>query len=164
MTLCGAVSLSGCGYRVASHNRLESDVDKLHVAPFKNETPTFQVEQILTRAVVNAFVRRSPFNVVSDPEEADTIMTGIVQRVTADPVIFGQETFGSTFLVTLNLQVEVRNRTTGAILFQQDDYIFREQYVINVDVENFFSELNPALGRLAEDFGSSVVSTILENF
>ena len=43
-------------------------------------------------------------------------------------------------------------------------YLFREQYVINVDVRNFFSELNPALGRIADDFAASVVTTVLESF
>ena len=164
LILCGTLAASGCGYRVASRNRIESEIDKLHVTPFKNETTTFQVEQILTRSVVNAFVRRTAFDVVSDPAQADTVMAGVVQRVNANPVIFGEATFGSTFLVTLNLRVELRNRASGKVLFQQADYVFREQYVINIDVENFFSELNPALGRIAEDLGASVVSTILEKF
>ena len=42
--------------------------------------------------------------------------------------------------------------------------MFRDQYVINVDVENFFSELNPALERIGQDFAASVVVGILEGF
>ena len=59
---------------------------------------------------------------------------------------------------------ESREQQSGKILFKNDEYIFREQYIINVDVKNFFSELNPALGRIADDFAASVVTTVLEGF
>ena len=153
-----------CGYRVASTNRLDPNIRKISVLPLKNETTTFEVEQILTRALVRAFVERSSFVMVNDPSDADAVLTGVVSALNANPVVFGQETFGSTFLVTLNARVELRDRKTGKVLFKNDNYVFREQYVINVDVKNFFSELNPALGRIAEDFSSSVVSTILEGY
>ena len=80
------------------------------------------------------------------------------------PLSFVGEPFGSTFLVTLQAQVELEDQRSGEILYKNDGYIFREQYQINVDVENFFSELNPALGRVAGDFASSVVTTLLESF
>ena len=153
-----------CGYRVASRNRMAPQIRTIAILPFENETTTFEVEQILTRALIRVFVQKSSYRVISDPSRADGILEGVISRVSANPVIFGQETFGSTFLVTLNARVELRERETGNVLFKSDNYIFREQYVINVDVRNFFSELNPSLGRIADDFASSVVTTILERF
>ena len=155
---------SGCGYRVASNNRLPLGITAIAVLPFENETTTFKVEQVLTQSVIRALVEKSSYRVTRDPTEADSVLQGVIFRVTANPVIFGEETFGSTFLVTLSARVELREQQSGKILFKNDEYIFREQYVINVDVKNFFSELNPALGRIADDFGSSVVTTILEGF
>lgn len=119
---------------------------------------------MLTQSMIRALVERSSYRVTRDPAKADGILQGVISRVTANPVIFGEETFGSTFLVTLNARVELRERQTGKILFKNDEYIFREQYIINVDVKNFFSELNPALARIADDFASSVVTTVLEGF
>ena len=153
-----------CGYRVASKNRLSPRVKVIAVLPFENETTTFEVEQMLTQSLIRAFVEKSSYRVVRDPSKADGVLQGVISRVTANPVIFGEGTFGSTFLVTLSVRVELRERETGKVLFKNDEYIFREQYVINVDVKNFFSELNPALGRIADDFASSVVTTILEGF
>ena len=66
--------------------------------------------------------------------------------------------------MTLQAQVELQDQRSGKVLYKNDGYIFREQYQINVDVENFFSELNPALGRVAGDFASSVVTTLLESY
>ena len=157
-------AFSGCGYRVASSNRLPIGITAIAVLPFENETTTFKVEQMLTQSVIRAFVERSPYRVTRDPADADSILQGVIFRVTANPVIFGEETFGTTFLVTLHARVELKERRTDKVLFKNDGYIFREQYIINVDVENFFSELNPALGRIADDFGSSVVTTVVEGF
>ena len=154
---------SACGYRIASSNRLPSGT-VIAVLPFENETTTFRVEQVLTQSVIRALVQKSGDRVTRDPAQADRILEGVISRVTANPVLFGEETFGSTFLVTLNARVELREQQSGKILFKNDEYIFREQYIINVDVKNFFSELNPALGRIADDFASSVVTTVLEGF
>jgi hypothetical protein len=158
------VAASSCSYRVASSNRLPLGTTVIAVLPFVNETTTFKVEQVVTQSVIRALVEKSGHRVTRDPTEADSILQGVISRVTANPVLFGEETFGSTFLVTLNARVELREQQTGKILFKNDEYIFREQYIINVDVKNFFSELNPALGRIADDFGASVVTTVLEGF
>jgi outer membrane lipopolysaccharide assembly protein LptE/RlpB len=156
--------VSGCGYRVASKNRLSPEFHTLAVLPLENKTTTSEVEQILTRALVRAFVEKSSYQVINDPSQADAVLRGVVSRLSASPVIFRRGTFGSTFLVTLQAQVELQDQRSGKVLYKNDGYIFREQYQINVDVENFFSELNPALGRVAGDFASSVVTTLLESY
>ncbi len=156
--------LAGCGYRVASSNRVPTDISTVAVVPLENATTTFEVEQILTRSLIQSLVEKTRFRVVSDASRADAVMTGVVSNVRANPVTFGAGTFGSTFLVTLTARLELRDRRTGKVLFRNDRFLFREQYVINRDVENFFSEFNPALERIAEDFASSVVTTILEAF
>ena len=158
-----AVQLA-CGYKVASNNRIAPDIGTLAVLPLENQTTTFEVEQILTRSLVRAFIERSSYTVVSDSSQADAVFQGVISQVSANPVIFGEQTFGSTFLVTVVGRVELRERETSKLLFESNNFIFREQYVINVDVQNFFSELNPALARIADDFASSVVTTILERF
>jgi hypothetical protein len=153
-----------CGYRVASKNRLDSVVKTLAVRPLENQTTAYEVEQILTRAVVAEFVKRSSFKVIGDPDRADTVLEGAITRVTVNPVTFVDSAFASTFLVTVYARVDLKECNGGEVLFQEDNYIFREQYVINQEVESFFSEANPALERISEDFASSLVTTVLEDF
>ena len=164
---CVVVALvfsTSCGYRSASKNRLSHGMESLAIIPFENETTTFEVEQMLTRSLVRAFVEKSSYRMSSDPTTADAILKGVVSDVSVNPVLFGGGAFGSTFLVTLRARVELIQRETEKVLFKNDNYIFREQYVINVDVENFFSELNPALDRISNDFAFAVVTTVLEQF
>jgi hypothetical protein len=155
---------SGCGYRVASKNRIDSPVQKVAVIPLENSTTKYQVEQYLTRALVAEFVRVTSYEIVTDSTGADAVLEGRIAQVDVNPVTFAKSSFGSTFLVTLRARIQFRERETDRILFQNDNFIFREQYVVNVDVENFFSEINPALHRISDDFASSIVSSILEDF
>jgi len=169
-----AVVCTSCGYRVASKNRLRNSYKTLTVTPLQNQTTTFEVEQILTRALVKSFVEKTAFKVVDETDSPDLLLKGRVVNVYATPVIFGRETdpnpqgrssgFGSTFLVTLNAAIEIQEKSSGKVVFRNDNYVFRDQYEINIDPRNFFSELNPALDRIATDFAASVVTSVLEDF
>lgn len=160
--LC-AVLLLSCGYRVASNNRVKS-FKSVAILPIENSTTTFEVEQYLTRALIQEFVESTGFEVVESASRGDAVLRGTVHDITVNPVTFGRTSFGSTFLVTLRLSIELTDTRNQQVLFRNNNYIFREQYVINVDVENFFTELNPALERIARDFASSVVTTVREDF
>jgi outer membrane lipopolysaccharide assembly protein LptE/RlpB len=158
------VAMSGCGYRVASKNRLPQPIHTLEVKTLENQTTTYEIEQILTRALVTELVERTSYSVVSTESGADAVLQGRIIRLTANPVTFARTAFASTVLVTVYAAIELTDRRSGAVLFKNDRYIFREQYIVNVDVENFFSEMNPALQRIAGDFAESVVVSITEGF
>lgn len=162
--VAGFLMLSGCGYRVAAGNRLPSDIRTVAVVPLENHTTTYEVEQVLTRALVHGMVEKGGYRLVGNPARADAVLRGAVIRVSANPVTFGRQTFGSTFLVTVRAAVQFKDRRTNKTLFSNSNFIFREQYQINADQKSFFSEQNPALDRIADDFASSVVTTIMESF
>ncbi|HSR51988.1 MAG TPA: LptE family protein [Acidobacteriota bacterium] len=157
--------LLSCGYKSAASQRLDYGIKTVAVIPLENRTSTAVVEQFLTRELVHELVRRSGYRVIEDAPAADAVLSGTVVSVRANPVLFGRTTtLGSAFLVELRAQVEFKNRNTGQTIYRNNDYVFREQYQINAEVDNFFSEQNPALNRIAEDFAGSVVSSILEGF
>ena len=50
------------------------------------------------------------------------------------------------------------------IVYENSDFLFREEYAISTDIPSFFEEQGPALDRLSRDFAGALVSTLLENF
>ncbi|HSR68398.1 MAG TPA: LptE family protein [Acidobacteriota bacterium] len=159
------MTAASCGYKTAASQRLDYGIKTVAVMPLENTSATAAVEQLLTRQLIRELVERSGYRVIDDPSRADAVLSGTVVSVRANSVLFGRTTtLGSTFLVEMRAQVEFQNRVTGQVLYRNNDYIFREQYQINADVDHFFSEQNPALGRIAEDFAGSVISSILEGF
>ncbi len=159
-----SVAAGACGYRVAANNRVPRPFHTLLVKPLENDTTSYEIEQILTRSLVSEFVKRTDYAVVDNQSRADAVLEGRVTRVTASPVTFARSAFASTFLVTVYASVELKDLKSGEVLFSNNRYVFREQYIVNVDVKNFFSEVNPALHRMASDFAASVVATIVEGF
>jgi hypothetical protein len=158
------VTSGACGYRIAAHNRVPRPFHTLLIKPLQNETTSYEIEQILTRSLVREFVKRTDYSIVQEESRADAVLEGRVTRVTASPVTFARSAFASTFLVTVYAAVELKDEKTGKVLFSNNQYIFREQYIVNIDVKNFFSEMNPALDRIATDFAAAVVASIVDGF
>ena len=52
----------------------------------------------------------------------------------------------------------------GKVLWQNQNYTFREQYQISREVSSFFEESDPALERLSLDFARTLVSNVLEAY
>jgi hypothetical protein len=50
------------------------------------------------------------------------------------------------------------------VLYENDNYVFRQPYEISTDVNSFFQEEGPALDRMSQDFASRLVADVLENF
>ncbi len=161
LTVLFCITHISCGYHVNTPAPSVAKIHTLAVPTLKNSTPVFQVEQRLTRALIEEFSRRSSYDVVSTESGADAVIRGEVLYISASPVIIGTASFGTTFLVTLNAKVSLVDLKTKKMLFRNDNYVFREEYVINRDVKQFFSELNPALDRMARDFARSVAASVM---
>jgi hypothetical protein len=69
----------------------------------------------------------------------------------------------TTVLVTVSLKVALQN-DAGKILYQNNNFVFRQPYEISEDIPSFFQEEGPALDRMSRDFAARLVSDVLENF
>ena len=67
-------------------------------------------------------------------------------------------------LISLHMKVRLEERETKKVLYQNDNYLFREPYELSTDPASFFDEQAPALERMSRDFASRLVADILENF
>ncbi len=153
-----------CGYHVENGYPALIPGKIPAIESFENQTTYYKVDQIFTQAMINEMVRSTGYRIVSDSTSADAILKSTIRGLNTSPVTFSKSSFASTFLVTINAKVQLIEKSTGKILYENHNVLFSEQYVINTDVENFFSEMNPAMSRLAEDFSATVVAAILESY
>jgi hypothetical protein len=156
-----------CGYRVRSSiGRLPDDMKSIGIPTFKNLTNEFKIEQIITSALLKEFSSRTQCRVNSSSSGVDLVLMGEIRSLDLLPVTYrtqnvGEKTFGSAFQVTLRVGVKLIRQRDSAIIWQNDDFVFRERYMLNTNVRDFFSEENPALERLAKNFSSELASSIL---
>ncbi len=152
----------GCGYRVTNSVKgLPTDIHSLGVPTFRNLTNQYKLEQQISQALLQEFASRTRFPVNSNSSDVDAVLLGEIRSASSSPVTFGTDTFGSAFLVTVQIGVKLVRLKDGKVLWENPDYLFRERYVFNSKVIDFFSEEGPALERLAREFAASLVSTVL---
>ncbi len=161
------VFCSCCGYKVQSAvGHLPAEMKSLGIPTFVNATKRYKIEQWITQAVVDEFALRTRAIIRSGSSNVESVLLGEIQSVNSEPVTFGtqevgSQTFGSAFLVTVRAKVRLIRLKDSAVLWESDDFLHRERYVLNTSVADFFDEENPALKRLARDFASRLASTIL---
>jgi hypothetical protein len=136
-------------------------INSLGIPTFTNATQSFRLEQQITQAVISEFDRRTRIHVTAVPAGADAVLYGEIKNMNSVSVAFGQDTFGSAFLVTVQASVKLVRQRDGKVLWENPDLVFRERYVLDPKVTEFFSEQNPALERLARDFAGSLASSLL---
>jgi hypothetical protein len=159
-----AVTLTGCGYHVSGHGDLmPKTVKTIAIQPFGNLTTRYKLARTLPSDIGREFISRTRYKIVSDPNQADAVLTGTLSNYGAYPTISagGRSTTVEAVAV---LQVTLTNRATGAVIFTRAAAEFRERYEISGDPKAYFDESGTAMERLSRDVARSVVSAILEAF
>jgi outer membrane lipopolysaccharide assembly protein LptE/RlpB len=170
-----SVLIAGCGYHVAGKSdALPKNIRVIAVPALENKTASYRIEQRLTAATVHEFLAKTSYRVTPDPANADAVLRGKVLSLEAVPLLFDTTTGRATaMLVTVKCEITFEERESGKILYHSDNFLFRNQYEISVNmnnptdprsVRNFFEEQDPALERLAQDFAARLVAAVIENY
>jgi outer membrane lipopolysaccharide assembly protein LptE/RlpB len=158
---------AGCGYHTSGHAvRLPSDLHTLYVPGFGNTTQTYGINQTITEDVVRELHSRTNYRIVTvnNDDTADATLTGAVTYSAIAPLTYDSHTGRvSSAMVMIGIKASLVNRK-GKVLWENPNYLYREQYQVSRDVGSFFEEEEPALKRVANDFARTLVSDILEAY
>lgn len=157
-----------CGYHVAGSgtgDTLPTTIKTIAVPAFSNVTARYKLTSYLSEAITREFITRTRYKVVSDPKEADAVLTGAVLSYNSYPTAVDQKTGRpSAIQAIVTMRITLRDSATGAVLFERPRFDARQYYEIAVDPKAYFDESDAALDRLSREVARSVVSAILENF
>ena len=170
LLVVGCGLLSGCGYTLSGQGSFLPDyIETVAIPTFENETPVFDVENMLTQEVRTAFIGRGSYRVLSDVSGADASLIGTITDIRIDPASFNADQQASRYIFTLEADIEFRDLTTDEVLWD-DTMEFSDTYEVAsgaggvANVATFFGQRSNTVERLASDFATSVVSGILEAF
>jgi hypothetical protein len=161
-----ALLLPGCGYRIRSAvGQLPGGAESIGIPTFRNLTGEAEIEQVLTRALLREFAARTRGRVNSSDTDADLVLLGEVKDVTSVPVTFGAQnsgelTFSSAFQVTVRIGAKLVRRRDSAVIWEDQNFVFRERYPLDSDVRDFFAGDNPAFERLARNFAAKLAGVV----
>jgi len=160
------LALTSCGYHVAGTNDvLPKNVKAIAVPAFGNVTTRYKISDLLAAAITREFISRTRYRIVSDPGQADAVLSGAVVNFVSYPTIFDSKTGRAAGVQAIvMMQLSLRDRATSAVLFERPHMEFRQNYEISVNPQAYFDESEVAMDRLSRDVARFVVSAVLDNF
>jgi len=161
-----SAALAGCGYHtVGSASHLPPGTRTLAVPVFATRTNAYRTETVMTNAVVREFTTRTRLRVTpADYPGADATLHGTILSQTVAPLTYNSQTQqSSSFLITMVVSVTLTARD-GHILYENKNYVFRQQYQSTTDLPTFLEESPAAVERLSRDFARALVADVLEGF
>lgn len=160
-----SLALAGCGYHslgAAAH--LPPDTRTLAVPVFATRTEAYHTETRMTDAVIREFAARTRLRVVPRSDgDADATLHGTILSQTVAPLTFNSTSQqSSSFLITVVASVTLTGHD-GKLLYQNNNYVFRQQYQSTTNLATFFDESPAAEERLSREFARTLVADVLES-
>jgi hypothetical protein len=164
---CVAVLLAptGCGYHtLGSAAHLPPNVHTLSIPVFATKTEAYHTETLVTNAVIREFAARTKLRVtLSTSGDYDAVLHGSILQQTVLPLTYNSETQqSSSFLITIVASVTLTGQD-GRVLYENENYVFRQQYQSTTNLPTFLDESPAAEERLSREFARALVSDVLES-
>jgi outer membrane lipopolysaccharide assembly protein LptE/RlpB len=162
---CSLTGFSGCGYHAlgaAAH--LPPGVRTVSVPVFATRTEANQTETVMTQAVIRELTTRTRLRVTpSEAGDPDATLRGTILNETVAPLTYNSSTQqSSSFLITVVASVSLTARD-GKVLYENKNYVYRQQYQSTTNLPSFFEENPAAIERLSREFASQLVADLLES-
>lgn len=166
MGLAAAAMLAatGCGYHtLGAATHLPPDARTLAVPMFATQTEAYHTEEVMTEAVIREFAERTRLRVTPNGnDDADLVLKGTILQEQVAPLTYNTTTQeSSSYLITVVAAVKLEDRS-GRVLFENDKYVFRQQYQSTTDLPTFLDESPAAEQRLSRDFARALVADVIE--
>jgi hypothetical protein len=163
VTLFFAAGFTEC-YKPVTNSGLPKNIRKVAVPAFQTEPRGFRyrVGSRFTEGVSREIIRRgNGLRVQGTLEGADAVVEGTLRDFSFSGVLLDTEGRARVYEVTIVSAVTVRDLKENKILYDNQNFIFRDSFEFSQDPRSFFNEEDPAVERISRAFSEAVVSAIV---
>ena len=173
MLVAASGSVFGCGYALVGRGiTTDASIKRIGVPLFRDTTGKPNLDQMITRQVIEELLRRGRFDVVQQAAGVDALVDGEIVSYTASPVGFEAgsaagataQTQASRYAVTVTARVKYVKTGAAEPMWANESFTFRDEYDVGSDPSAFIDQEGQALERLSQQFARSLVSAMLEAF
>ena len=112
-----AIAFSGCaGYQMGNQSLFPNDIHTIYVPMFQSDSFRPDLDKRLTEAVVKQIEEVTPYKVVSNPSQADSILSGIILADDKRVVTFNNYDDPQQLVNTMSIQVSLIDRRRGEVV------------------------------------------------
>lgn len=151
-------------YKPVTNSGLPPNIKTVAVPAFQFEVQgaRYRVESRFTEAVTKEIIKRGRgLKVQGSVENADAVVEGTIRNFNFSGVLLDRDGRARVYEVTVVAAVTIRDLKANKILYDNQNFIFRDSFEFSEDPRSFFNEEDPAVERMARAFAESVVSTIV---
>ena len=113
------VLLAGCGYGFNGGGRtFAPELHTIGVEALENDTREAGLEKRVALALEREFAMRGPFHISPKPAEGDLVLSGTLRQAVDRPVAFNSKDEVLMYQSLLMLDLELRRRDTGALIWK----------------------------------------------
>jgi len=161
--LLGVSGFTEC-YKPVTNSGLPKNVRRIAVPAFQTEARglRYRVGSRFTEAVSREIIRRgNGLKVQGSTEGADAVVEGTIRDFSFTGVLLDRDGRARVYEVTIVSAVTVRDLKEDKILYDNQNFIFRDSFEFSQDPRSFFNEEDPAVERIARAFSEAVGSAIV---
>jgi len=151
-------------YKAVTNSGLPKNIKTVAVPAFQFEAKglRYRVESRFTEAVTREIIRRgNGLKVQGSLNGADAVLEGTIRDFTFSGVLLDSEGRARVYEVTIVTAVTIRDLKADKILYDNQNFVFRDSYEFTSDPRSFFNEEDPAVERMARAFAESAVSAFV---
>jgi hypothetical protein len=151
-------------YKPVTNSGLPSHIRKVAVPAFQTEPRglRYRVGSRFTEAVSREIIRRgNGLKVQGTTEGADAVVEGTIRDFSFSGVLLDRQGRARVYEITIISAITIRDLKQEKILYDNQNFIFRDSFEFSEDPRSFFNEEDPAVDRIARAFSESVVSAIV---
>ncbi|MBA2333807.1 MAG: hypothetical protein H0V90_02610 [Blastocatellia bacterium] len=151
-------------YKPVTNSGLPKHIRIIAVPAFQSEARglRYRVGSRFTEAVTKEIIRRgNGLKVQGSPTGADAVIEGTIRDFSFTGVLLDREGRARVYEVTIVSAVTIRDLKENKILYDNQNFVFRDSFEFSRDPRSFFNEEDPAVERIARMFAESVVSTVV---
>jgi outer membrane lipopolysaccharide assembly protein LptE/RlpB len=167
MFICIALCLClvGCGYTLVGRGSLPKHIETIAIPVFENDTMKSGVEDIVTQAFIEEFVKGGKLRLVSE-NNADALLIGAINSYQSDEVADFDEGVVTSYYLTIAIDIELRDLKNDVTLWEKKDMTEKETFSGGPDVNPTDEQENEdeALEKLAEELATQVFTLSTEEF
>ncbi len=153
-----------CGYRLrGTGSFLPPGIKRVSVPMFKNFSTRYNLDVTLTQGVIDELVNRGKVEVTGDTENADAVLLGEISSFMVNPIGFSDQNTADRYNIMVVAKIVLRDLKDERVIFSNPSYVYQEEYEVPQGT-SYETWETAALGKIAEKFARSLISTILEGF
>ncbi|MBA2493086.1 MAG: LptE family protein, partial [Acidobacteria bacterium] len=139
-------------YKPITNSGLPNNIKTIAVPAFQFEVEgaRYRVESRFTEAVTKEIIKRGRGQRVQGSREgADAVVEGTIRNFNFSGVLLDRQGRARVYEVTIVAAVTIRDLRENKILYDNQNFIFRDSFEFSEDPRSFFNEEDPAVERIS---------------